>query len=49
MHIIEQGSPRPNQAVERTAARRPLALGVANPFPLRSTLAVGGRRSLYSR
>jgi hypothetical protein len=38
-----------NQAVERTATRRALALCVATTSSLRSTRALGGRRSLWSR
>jgi len=38
-----------NQAVERTATRCAFVFHVASPLSLRSTLALGGRRSLYSR
>jgi hypothetical protein len=38
-----------NQAMERTATRRVFTACVASASPLRSTLALGGRRSSYSR
>jgi hypothetical protein len=40
---------RPNQAVERTATRRAFMFRVTRRSPLRTTLALGGRRSLCSR
>ena len=40
---------RSNHAMERTATRRAFASSVTRTFPLRATLALGGRRSSYSR
>lgn len=40
---------RPNQAMERTATRRAFPFCVINTSSLRSALALGGRRSSYSR
>jgi hypothetical protein len=40
---------RPNQAMERTAARRAFPFSVATTPPLRATLAPDGRRSSFSR
>lgn len=39
----------PNHAMERTSTRRAFALRVATTLSLRSTLALGGRRSSLSR
>ena len=39
----------PNQALERTAARRVFTFQVTKSFPLQIMLAVGGGRSALSR
>ena len=38
-----------NHAMERTATRRALVLGMSGTLPFHATLALGGRRSSYSR
>jgi hypothetical protein len=40
---------RSNHAMERTSTRRPFALQMLKKSSLRATLALGGRRSSYSR
>jgi hypothetical protein len=40
---------RPNHAMERTATRRAFTFSMIKPLSLRTTLALGGRRSSYSR
>ena len=45
MPFTESGSRRPNQSVERTAARRTLTFQVTRTSSLRAPLALGGGRS----